>query len=69
MACGVSILKNRGIRKRLFGNSRESCNHLVEEMEIDKHNLDNGMVKPILVNLKRIPSQKSQLLMIQMMVG
>ena len=37
-------------------------------MEIDMHNLDRGMLKPILLNLKRIPNQESQFLMIQMMV-
>ena len=68
MPCGMSNVKNRGIPKRLVGNPMESHNHLVEEMEINMHNLDSGMVKPILPNLKRIPNQKSQPLMIQMMV-
>ncbi|KAL6319987.1 hypothetical protein AAG906_037064 [Vitis piasezkii] len=68
MPCGMSNVKNRGIPKRPVGNPMESHNHLVEEMEINMHNLDSGMVKPILPNLKRIPNQKSQPLMIQMMV-
>ena len=46
--------KNQGIPRRLIRNSMESYNHLVKGMKIDMHNLDNGMVKPILLNLKRI---------------
>ena len=68
MACGLSIAKNWGILRKLAKNSMESHNQLVERMENDTHNLNRGVVKPILLNLKRIPNQKSQLLMIQMPV-
>ena len=54
MVYSVSIAKNRGIPRRLVGNSMESCNDLVEEMEINMHNLDKRVVMPILLNLKRI---------------
>ena len=52
MACGVSIVRNQCIPRILARNSMESHTYLVEGMEIDMHNLDNGMVKPILLNLK-----------------
>ncbi|KAL6331589.1 hypothetical protein AAG906_011529 [Vitis piasezkii] len=51
---GISEVSRLPINKNGIhvGNSMESHNHLVEGMEIDMHNLDNGMVKPILLNLK-----------------
>ena len=64
MACGVSIVRNQCIPRILARNSMESHTYLVEGMEIDRQNLDSGVVKPILLNLKRISNQKSQLLMI-----
>ena len=50
MTCGVSIAKNQGMLRRLVGNFMKSCNHLVEGMEFDMHNMDSGVVKPIFVN-------------------